>query len=287
MENWPKWCSSHDVKEMYEVEFWLGSADLCRAGESTMEEAVVSYCRHLWDRSSGEKTERSFGRYCDWLVLVWSAKAVYQLSLWLVTMSPNFRLAVIFCVDEQVRSVACCEIPLTICHEQHTHSGSIKHTGNVRTLNRRDPKNATHARTRSYSCPIGRRILNSNTKKSTAPTVPPSVVWFELHRQLKRLHNLALTEDRATATTGGGATLRALPRMAVLPCPHLWIIWSQIVYLAFLKCYQCFLCAFASPLENAKKKKKKITPSSFPTQNSMSLWAIHSFGMTTNKIGPN
>lgn len=39
--------------------------------------------------------------------------------------------------------------------------------------------------------------------------------------------------------------------------PHLWIIWSQIVYLAFLKCYQCFLCAFVSPLE---KKKKIPTP---------------------------
>lgn len=56
--------------------------------------------------------------------------------------------------------------------------------------------------------------------------------------------------------------------------PHLWIIWTQIVYLVFLKCYQCFLCAFVSP---PQKEKFTHSAAQTSTQNNTSLGAIRRF----------
>lgn len=66
--------------------------------------------------------------------------------------------------------------PITSCQERHTHSRSLKHTGSVRTPDRRSPVNM---HTYSYSWgAVRRQIQNCNSKKSAAPIFPPSVVWF-------------------------------------------------------------------------------------------------------------
>ncbi len=78
-----------------------------------------------------------------------------------------------------------------------------------------------------------------------------------------------------------GCHRRAPPQMAVLPArtcesfgPKLFI-WLLLSATSVSSVHLCPLW---------KKKKNHPPP---PFQNSMSLWAIYSFGMTTNKIGPN
>ena len=101
------------------------------------------------------------------------------------------------------------------------------------------------------------------TEMSMASMLPSSVVWFEIWRQLKQLHNHGpAADDHATTAVcwgvwgEGGATVGPTTDGSCA-FPHLWIIWTQIVYLAFLKCYQCFLCAFLFP---PTKKAPHITP---------------------------
>lgn len=123
-----------------------------------------------------------------------------------------------------------------------------------------------------------RQILNSNTRKSTS-SLP---LWFGLSSTDSwNDYIIVLLLQTVPPLLRRGATIG--PAADGGPaCPHLRIIWTQIVYLALLKCYQCFLCAFVSP-----QKKKKNCPTPSPKTGSMSLWAIQGFGMTTNKIGPN
>lgn len=71
-----------------------------------------------------------------------------------------------------------------------------------------------------------------------------------------------------------GCHCEAVAQMAVPAWPHLRIIWTQIVYLVFLKCYQCFLCAFVSPLQ---KENSPPPPANPPPKNDTSLRAIHRF----------
>lgn len=71
-----------------------------------------------------------------------------------------------------------------------------------------------------------------------------------------------------------GCHCEAVAQMAVPAWPHLRIIWTQIVYLVFLKCYQCFLCAFVSPLQKENSPPPSANP---PPKNDTSLRAMHRF----------
>lgn len=75
---------------------------------------------------------------------------------------------------------------------------------------------------------------------------------------------------------------RAIVQMAVPAWPHLWIIWTQIVYLVFLKCYQCFLCAFVSPLQKENSSTLLQKP---PPKTTRPSGRCTDFPMTTNKMG--
>lgn len=74
----------------------------------------------------------------------------------------------------------------------------------------------------------------------------------------------------------------AVVQMAVPAWPHLGIIWTQIVYLVFLKCYQCFLCAFVSPLRNENSPTPLHKP---PPKLTRPSGRCTDFLMTTNKMG--
>ena len=153
----------------------------------------------------------------------------------------------------------------------------------MRTLNRRDPKNATHARTHG----VIHGVLLADKFWTAPPKSHPSSLplrfRFELYQQLKRLHNRAPTEGPCHHCGGRGATVGPCCRCrSCLPAPanHLdpkLFIW---LFLSATSVSSVHLC----PLWKMKKKKIKKSP---PTQKSMSLWAMCSFGMTTNKIGPN
>lgn len=59
---------------------------------------------------------------------------------------------------------------------------------------------------------------------------------------------------------GGRGATKGLAADGGPACQHLWIIWTKIVYLAFLKCYQCFLCAFVSPPNRTPLPPKQHVP---------------------------
>lgn len=80
-----------------------------------------------------------------------------------------------------------------------------------------------------------------------------------------------------------GSLCGAAAQQALHARPHLGIIWTQIVYLVFLKCYQCFLCAFVSPLQ-----KKGTSPTLLrkpPPKTTRPSGRCTDFSVTTNKMG--
>lgn len=124
--------------------------------------------------------------------------------------------------------------------------------------------------------PLRRQIRSSNTE----PSVLIIFLWLGLTNSW-RDYITVLSLRTVPPVRWERCHCRAV-QMAIPAWPHLWIIWTQIVYLVFLKCYH------VSSVHLCPLYKKKNSPTPLqkpPPKTTRPSGRCTDFPMTTNKMG--